>query len=701
MSKKEVEKRCIALLLALIMVLSLVGCGAQESVQPDVVSTDDTEISATPSQDASVLGEDLPNPQNQSDDESTTESQDALEEPSFEPIPEEAPSSETPAVDAEPSINETPVPTSSPIPTDTPSPAETPTIQEDTTQEDTAPSLTSTQRNAINMLNYMSALTQRVNEERRNQLFLESAYNSFDNLYPNAIDKDTQAQINDLMDRIQEYRMISVKRDRLVYIYEQNRAQAMRQAIPNPLGLLSAVQSGSLLKAAVSVLYMAMDSATSYNAATSQADMQFIKEGWELDDAESAALHESTKAFLNFVFDMVRKYDLPGDYALNREAIEQFVTWSTKPDSELVRKISWFESQENVYKEFGPYWLELAKDYYNAEEYAKCLDAVAQYESVTTRIFRKDIDFATVLPMAITSAKILSGNKTLSEAEYIKIANQYCTAILENTKVSDWSIRYFVAQVYVDLFALTENSTYIDDAYKIAYENVVVLVDSQRELNAAYLAVIEEVKPGKDATKREKEEIKKYNKLIKEERKTALPPVNEALYLNCELLFALAEKRNISEAEKRKIDSILHVNGENIFLTEALDSRFWFEKKVTPIKAADIEVSFDGETLTLPVICISDRSRIIATITGPNGTTTIEDWTVKEVKRPKNASCSEFIVILVSEAGKSYKYQAGEAISIRVIPVVETPEEYIEFSYNVTAVKKALVFDGISFERIK
>ena len=92
--------------------------------------------------------------------------------------------------------------------------------------------------------------------------------------------------------------MISVKRDRLVYIYEQNRAQAMRQAIPNPLGLLRAVQSGSLLKAAVSVLYMAVDAKTSYDSATSQAYLQFIQEGWELDDAESAALHESTKAAL-------------------------------------------------------------------------------------------------------------------------------------------------------------------------------------------------------------------------------------------------------------------------------------------------------------------------------------------------------------------------------------------------------------------
>ena len=86
--------------------------------------------------------------------------------------------------------------------------------------------------------------------------FLESAYSSLVNdIYPNAVDTNTQAQITSLMDTIEEYRMIAVKRNRLRFIYEQNRAQALRQAIPNPMGLLSAVQSGSLLKAAVSVLY--------------------------------------------------------------------------------------------------------------------------------------------------------------------------------------------------------------------------------------------------------------------------------------------------------------------------------------------------------------------------------------------------------------------------------------------------------------
>ena len=562
-------------------------------------------------------------------------------------------------------------------------------------QEERDDGLTPTMRNSINMLNHMTSLTQRVNEEKGNQMFLESAYNSFDNLYPNSVDTKTQAQITSLMDTIQGYRMISVKRERLEYIYEQNRAQALRKAIPNPIGLLSAVSSGDPLKLAASVLYMAIDSANSYQAATSQADLQFIKDGWELDDAESNELHNSTKNALNYMYNMVRDYDIVGDYALSKESVEDFVTWSSKPDSQLERKISWFETNQKAYSEFGPYWLELAKDYYNYGDYEKCLDAVNQYETKSTRIFRKDIDYAKALPMAIVSAK-----ETMNDEDYVKVASNYCAVIHDNTKDEDWTIRYFTAQIYMDLYAITKDTKYLDEAYKIARENVVVLVDEQKSLNSSYLADIVEVNPGKDATKREKEEAKNYNKLIKEERKIALPPVSEALYLNSDLLFALAKERNIDANEQKRVEAILHENGENIFLTRALDDRFWFNKETESLDENQLEVSFEGSTFIIPASCITDRSIIVATISGTNGTTTLEDWKVENVKRQKGSKdCSEFSVTYKSNTGDKYKYKGGETVSIKVVPVEEAPDEYMEFTYNVVATKKVVV-KGVKFERV-
>lgn len=123
------------------------------------------------------------------------------------------------------------------------------TITENVAQEiDEEASLTPTQLNTVNMLNYMTALTQNVTEERKSQLFLEKAYNSFDNLYPNSVDIKTQSQITNIMDTISDYRMISVKRDRIQFIFEKNKAKALLQAIPNPLSILNAIQSDDDIK---------------------------------------------------------------------------------------------------------------------------------------------------------------------------------------------------------------------------------------------------------------------------------------------------------------------------------------------------------------------------------------------------------------------------------------------------------------------
>lgn len=559
-------------------------------------------------------------------------------------------------------------------------------------------SLTPTQRNSVNMLNYMSALTQEINASSGNQMFLEEAYSSLVNdIYPNVVDTETQAEITSLMDTIENYRMITVKRKRLEYIYEQNRAQALRQKIPNPVGVLSAVQSGSILKSAASVLYMAVDSVSSYKAATSQADLQYIQDGWELEDQELTELHNSTKNALSYMFDMVRDYNFDGDYALSEEAIKDFVKWKSKPDSQLISKIEWFKSHKDTYQNFGRYWLELVKDYYNSEDYENCIESIRQYESVSTRIFRKDTDKANVLPMVIIAAK-----ETLSEAEYIELANSYCSEIYDNTKDDDWSLRYFVAQIYMDLNILTKDELYLEKAYEIALGNVNVLVDEQRTLNKTYMEEIQKIEADKDSTKREKEEIKKYNKLLKEQRKVELPPVSEALYLNIELLFALANEMQVSDEEQKRINAILHENGNEIFLTKALDNRFWFGKKSEDINLDEVEISFDGENLSIPAAYIAEGYAIQMTISGGKKDTQIEDWSVKKVKRPKKEKeCSEFVVSFESKKAKDYKYHVGDKITIKVDPVADTPDGNITLNYKVKSSKKFGVFDGIKFERQK
>ena len=111
------------------------------------------------------------------------------------------------------------------------------------------------QLNSINMLNHLVVLTQEINASRNSRLYLEDAYATLiNNTSPEAVDSRTLSEIKFLLDMLEGYRMTGVKRERLKYIYEQSRARAMQEAVPNPVGMLSAVRSFSVGSLVASVV---------------------------------------------------------------------------------------------------------------------------------------------------------------------------------------------------------------------------------------------------------------------------------------------------------------------------------------------------------------------------------------------------------------------------------------------------------------
>ena len=186
--------------------------------------------------------------------------------------------------------------------------------------------------------------------------------------------------------------------------------------------------------------------------------------------------------------------------------------------------------------------------------------------------------------------------------------------------------------MYLDLYVQTKNNKFLDEAYKLAKNNVNYLVGEQESLNKTYLEDVKEVSfpddPSKDASKDEKksvkeqkDQIKKYNAALKEKRKIELPPVYEPLLLNCELLFALADEKDISSYEKNDIDGILHHKGNNLFLTEPLDNRFTYSHETF-----EPEAEFAKDTLTIPVSCLSETSFIRVTVSDSGEESVYEDW---------------------------------------------------------------------------
>ena len=552
--------------------------------------------------------------------------------------------------------------------------------------------LDETQRNCISILNHLAVLTQEINASQNSRMYLEEAYSLLiNNTLPNAVDSRTLSQLTEILDALEKYRMIAVKRERLDYVYEQNRAQALRSVVPNPLGLLGAVKSFNLSKLAITVVHMPVDSYTSYTSHTVQTDMQYLREGWKLDDEAASALHESRKSTFSYMIQIVGDYGLPGDLTLSESAVDEFVQWENNDN--VTQRLQFLEANVDTYQVLGTYWIVLAESYYENGDYGKCIDALASYEALDTRIFRKDYEFARVLPLAVISA-----GQTLSGSDYVASAEHYLALILDNTDYDDWVSHYFAAQTYIDLHARTGDASYLEKAYELTVNNVNCLVNEQRELNTAYLAPVVEVEEPKDATREQKEEIKAYNRMLKETRKTELPPVSEPLLLNCELLFALAEELDVDRAEQERIDRMLHGTVDSLFLSVPIDNRFRFESSA--IDTAVLAVTCNGKELTLPASLVSGDAVIRVRVVSAEGEETVfDDWTVSKVERKTEGALETFSATYTSASARDYTFRPDATITILVYAGEESAEAAASFTFATTAEKTWLVFDTVGFAR--
>lgn len=379
-------------------------------------------------------------------------------------------------------------------------------------QDDTVDGLTLEQRNAANMVNYLRYLTCEIKSSSDDKLFLDTAYSLlYDDIERKYIDPETVTHIKELLDTIEVYGIIGTNRERITFIYEQRRLESVLQAIQGVVDTVSDTVSAltdltsSKSKRYLAAAASAMNTVGQISSSIISDNMSYQQDEWFLKDAAKAEVHKSCKSTLTYIKSAEDKYQL-NDYILAEEIINDFI--ERKADTDPQSRMKWFKDNENDYQHFGPYWLEHARSCYDTEDYKGCLDAIEQYETIMTQIFRKDYDYANALPMAIVAAK-----EVMPPDRYEMTAERYAQAILDNTKNSDLSLLYFAAQTYAGLYADQEDTTdttYLETAYDIVSKaiNDNELADKQRDLNDVYLSEVSKVKPEKGATRQERKEIK-------------------------------------------------------------------------------------------------------------------------------------------------------------------------------------------------
>ena len=541
-----------------------------------------------------------------------------------------------------------------------------------------------TQLNKIAMLNYLSFLAEEIHGSPNGKLYLDQVINVLLNDFnPSAIDTKTQERINRMVRDVQSLKMTEVKRERLAYIYEQNKSMSLMHALPSPLSILTVVNSRDVVRSLVSVVSMALDAKASYDNYTSQLELGYLQDGWALDDENEETIIQLRTESFNYMVQIAEEYGIKDAITINENSINEFVSW--KNNDNIKGRITFLTSNEEQYEMYSGYWLLLSNSYYEDEKYDKCIEAIEKYISIKPSIFRTDSQYASTLPYVIASLpEVFTGD------ELIKREAFYIGELYKNTKNKDFDLRYFAAITYLDLYAKTEQRKYLETAYEIVKNNVNNYVSKQAPLNKDYVNNLKLKTVSKNTPKAEKKEIETYNNMLKEKRKKELPPVDATLLINAKLMLDLASKLNINSEETATINGIMHNKGEQLFLVTSIDDRLWYGFERVTATVDCLRKPFLGNyQIELPANYVSDASKIVLKVRNQESVIEYHDWKVENVDRHNSNEVKDFTVQYVSPSIGNISLSDGDLIEVVLYPY-EDLFEPITTTYQAT-VKKNLI----------
>ena len=161
--------------------------------------------------------------------------------------------------------------------------------------------------------------------------------------------------------------------------------------------------------------------------------------------------------------------------------------------------------------------------------------------------------------------------------------------------------------------------------------------------------------------KAELKRLKAYNKSLHEIRETELPPLYEPLLLNCDLLFALADRMQISDSEKNDIEGILQTENNGVFLTRPINDLYSFSER-----NENDQIEFSTSEISIPACLLTPDATFTVTVSDQGNTTVFDDFVIDEVEREEEA-LDTFIAHVTSEEMDDYEWTQNAQVKVEII----------------------------------
>lgn len=554
---------------------------------------------------------------------------------------------------------------------------------------------------SLNLVNEIIYISEQVISESNNVTYLDEAYSHlYNNLNLTLVDDETRSQVANMMDAIEKYRMIEIKRDRLNTIYDYQKSMNIAAAVPDPINLIGslAMITANPVGAIAGLVGTAASSATMYAAASAQMDLSMLEQQWELSDEARANLADININLFDYAskFANNKKDEVTTREILNENLVKDFV--NAVNDTDLRRSINYLEGSKETYSFFPTYWLELAHKYYINEQFNECLESIKYYENHFDyrELYRYNYRYAQILVEGIDALY-----KTVDDVlEYKDVLLSRLEIIEGNTRTDDWLQNYFVATVYLSLIDTgLDNEVLYKKAIDVLNKNWNYLTKEQEKLNNEYCADLPTEKSmvkNSDGDAK-KEEIQKYYNELEKERETDLPSFNPAFETNLRLLYSIYQAQGKGVNELADDYSYLMnyipvpqlrsaIFGENLGVRDGVieinKKGFSNRKFEITIPASFINVTTEFEVKLVPEYADSAYGKLkfdnILKHVNDN-TEYAGSISVKKVNRNNSYNLDDFVAVLEIELSEEFVGNRGSDYSLNLlITTADCPIE-IEF----------------------
>lgn len=168
-----------------------------------------------------------------------------------------------------------------------------------------------------------------------------------------------------------------------------------------------------------------------------------------------------------------------------------------------------------------------------------------------------------------------------------------------------------------------------------------------------------EKKEKKKEYNEEKKRVKEYNRALKEKRKTELPSLYQPLVVNCELMFALSDKMELSQSEKKEIEDILATATNGTFIVKPINDMYSFGNKDNTYS-----FEFTKDEMIIPVNLLTSEAKITVTV-DENGTKNTYDCSVVKVER-KGDTIDTYYAHVSNKELKKYKWSVDSKVTVDI-----------------------------------